>query len=163
MLERVRDEFRSAVGVFEQQALSCSECDTPGACCLDAHFVNVRITRLEAVAIRKAISAMPPERQRAVAERIDDAIERFGLDAGDDVSQTYACPLYESSTGCLVHDTAKPLPCISHACYSRKQDLPPDELLEKAELAVERLNLNVYSRPQPLVNLPVAIRSAGRA
>ncbi len=40
---------------YEHRAVSCETCPTKGACCLDAHFVNVHITKLEAVAIRKTL------------------------------------------------------------------------------------------------------------
>ena len=156
MLGKVRDEFRSAVGVYERKATACSSCTTRGACCLDAHFVNVRISRLEAVAIRNALDALANGEREIVLRKVAAAIERHGLDAGSD--RTYACPLYDRTNGCLVHDIGKPLPCIHHACYERKEDLPPDELLDDAELAVERLNLRVYGRPMPLLPLPIAIQ-----
>src|SRR5262249_40172623 len=150
-LEQFRNEFRSQIASeFESKAKPCSACETPGACCLDAHFVNVRISKLEALAITKTIESLRIDSQREIYQRIDDAIRRFGLDDTDAV-KTFACPLYESGIGCLVHETAKPLPCITHACYENKEDLPPDELLESAEGAVDRLNRKIYGRPLPLL------------
>lgn len=156
VLDRVRDEFRSAVGVYEQKASGCAECSTPGACCLDEHFVNVRISRLEAVAIRNALTELPDDEYEDVLRKITTTINRYRLRTDSD--KTYACPLYDRAAGCLVHETAKPLPCIHHACYERKEDLPPDKLLDEAELAVERLNERVYGRSLPLLPLPVAIK-----
>jgi len=159
-LGEIRERFRRQVSDgYEHNALPCSECSTPGACCLDAHFVNVRISRLEAVAIKRKLQSLSAEKYAAVVERIADVIRDFRLDAGPDADQkTYACPLYERRSGCLVHDGGKPLPCIHHACYESENDLPPNELLSNAELAVERLNRRVYGRSLPLLPLPVAIK-----
>ena len=156
MLGTIRDEFRSAAGVYERMALACSNCSTPGACCLDEHFVNVRISRLEGVAICKALDELGDGRREEVLRRINDAIDGYGLSA--DADKTYACPLYDRTVGCLVHETTKPLPCINHACYERKEDLPPDDLLDDAELTVERLNRRVYGSAQALLPLPIAIQ-----
>lgn len=134
---------------FEHRAKPCSNCDTPGACCLDEHFVNVRVSRLEAVAIRKAVGELDGEIRSAVfvkLARIKSAAE------------FYSCPLYQSGAGCLIHDTAKPLPCIAHACYDRKEDLPPDELLSAREIEIEDLNRNVYGRSQPMTPIHAALR-----
>lgn len=159
MLAVIRDEFAADIRTnYEHAAKSCVTCDTPGACCLDAHFVNVHITPLEAVAIRNVIENLPDERRNQVSRRITDTVSRFGLDReGDTFSRTYACPLYEKGTGCLVHDEAKPLPCIQHACYENAADLPPDALQTAAEAAVTRLNERTYGQPQPWLPLPVAI------
>lgn len=157
-LAEIRAEFRANIASFEARAASCETCTTPGACCLDAHFVNVRISKLEAKAIRNALDELPIELRRKVEARIDETITTYKLDEVLDTSTaTYACPLFERGVGCLVHRSAKPLPCIAHACYSSSEDLPPDELLDAAEMKVERLNERVYARSQPLVLLPVAI------
>ncbi|MBL8125069.1 MAG: hypothetical protein KIT61_00480 [Pyrinomonadaceae bacterium] len=144
---------------FEHKAKPCAECETPGDCCLDAHFVNVRISRLEAAAIRQALDQLSPEKKYAVFERVENAIDRFDLTSThDSAAKTYACPLFENGIGCLIHDTAKPLPCIAHACYEKKEDLPPDELLAGRENEIDDLNKRVYGRSAPLLPLPVAIR-----
>jgi hypothetical protein len=134
---------------YEHRAKSCATCETPGACCLDAHFVNVRITRLEAVAIRKVVDEQ-------VMKRVEATIEKFGLSIDGD--ETYACPLFEKGVGCLVHERGKPLACIAHACYENKEDLPPDELLAEQEGLVAKLNELVYRTPATLSPLPIAIR-----
>lgn len=158
LLDGIRREFRAKVADHEQRAASCESCSTPGACCLDAHFVNVRISRLEAAAIRNALAELPEELRGKVSDRIDVTISTYKLDEAIDTSTTtYACPLFERGVGCLVHSTAKPLPCIAHACYSSPADLPPDDLLNDAEMKVERLNERTYARSQPLVPLPLAI------
>jgi hypothetical protein len=159
-LSEIRERFRRRISDgYEHNAVSCFKCSTPGACCLDAHFVNVRISRLEAVAINQKLKSLGADKYAAIVERINDVITTFRLDGGSDAGQkTYACPLYESGSGCLVHDAGKPLPCIHHACYESPDDLPPDELLGDAELAVERLNRRVYGRSVPLLPLPVAIK-----
>lgn len=155
-LKEIREGFRSAVGVFERNAAPCATCKTPGACCLDEHFVNVRITRLEAVAIRDTIDELQDAKREEIVRKVNAAIERNDLK--NDPNGTYACPLYDRRIGCLVHETAKPLPCIHHACYERKKDLPPDEILELAEIDVERLNFKVYGRWPLTQSLPVAIQ-----
>jgi hypothetical protein len=149
-LRGIREDFRSLIEErFEQRAKPCSLCETPGACCLDEHFVNVRISRLEAAAIRTAVAGLDKETQAAVETR---------LAATDVEAEFYACPLYEKGTGCLVHETAKPLPCIAHACYERKEDLPPDELLSERETEIDDLNRHVYGRSQSLVPIHAALR-----
>jgi hypothetical protein len=158
-LQYVKDSFAERVQkAFEHRARSCATCETPGACCLDAHFVNVRITRLEAVAIGRRLDELPAERRDAVYSRIDETINIFELDHDSELhAKTYACPLYEKGTGCLVHEYGKPLPCIAHACYERKEDLPPDELLIEREIEAGKLNERVYGKPALLLTIPLAI------
>ena len=121
--EKVRERY-------EHRAKSCLTCETPGACCLDAHFVNVRISRLEARLIEKTLQKLPEQKRNEIYERIERSVEEYGLSEGGEVfEQTFACPLFEKGTGCFVHNEGKPLPCIHHACYERQEDLPPDELL----------------------------------
>lgn len=144
---------------FEYRAKNCATCETRGSCCLDAHFVNVHITRLEAAAIWKVLDGFSPERRRDVFKRIEAAIKKYGLSTeGDTFGKTYACPLFEKGTGCLVHREGKPLPCIQHACYERREDLPPDELLAEQEERVDVLNRRTYSEPATPLRLPVALR-----
>jgi hypothetical protein len=155
-LAEIRDALAREVRErYEHRAMPCEACPTAGECCRDEHFVNVRITRLEAAAIIKAINSLTETERNAAVNRAADAVARFGLDGRE--SATYACPLYDRTKGCLVHHTAKPLPCVHHACYERKDDIPPDELLEAAELAVHRLDRRVYGRAAARLPLPVAI------
>ncbi len=163
MLAEVRANFSAEIrSNYECAAKSCLACTTPGACCLDEHFVNVRISRLEAAAIGDVIGGLAPEQRAQVAERVDAAINKYGLTGRDESPNTFACPLYEKGSGCLVHAAAKPLPCIQHACYETAADLPPDELLDDAETAVDALNRRVYRSPQPFLPLPVAIKRFAR-
>ena len=64
---------------FEFAAEDCGTCPTFGACCTDRHFVNVHITRLEAVAIKQDhVNAL--ERLGAAyskAGRFKDALATF--------------------------------------------------------------------------------------
>ncbi len=157
-LSEIQKEFVEEIRAgYEHMAKPCQACKTPGACCLDEHFVNVRISRLEATAINGVIATLPDEQQQFVERRISHTIERYKLDEAVDIATTYSCPLFESGVGCLVHDKAKPLPCIAHACYGREKDLPPDELLDEREMAVEKLNQKVYGKSEPWLPLPVAI------
>lgn len=144
---------------YEKKAKGCLTCQTPGACCLDEHFVNVRISRLEGRAIKEQIELLPEASRKDVYRRIEETIEKYDL-REPEISdpRTYACPLFEKGLGCLVHDTAKPLPCIAHACYDRKEDLPPEELLAEREIEIDRLNRRVYGGSSPLLPLPTAIR-----
>lgn len=157
VLKRAFSEHVSAN--YEHRAKACATCETPGACCLDAHFVNVQISRLEADAIRQVIDELPDEKRTIVQQRIDGAIEQFDLaEGGDAFSQKFACPLFEKEVGCLVHGRAKPLACIAHACYERKEDPPPDNLLAEQEARVEDLNIKTYGRSLPWLPIPLAIR-----
>ena len=149
-LRREKAAYQSHVKInYEHAARSCRECPTPGVCCTDAHFVNVHITRLEAVAIRETLARTPrltEAERRAVYGRARAAVERYGLarTGGDTFALTYSCPLFEPGAGCLVHRRAKPAPCIQHACYDRWEDVPPLDLQWREERRVERLNKEVY-------------------
>jgi len=158
----IRADLRSIISnLYETKAKSCLTCEVKGACCLDEHFVNVHISRIEAVAIKDAIARFDEEKQKEIYDRIETAIERYGLTtAGDTFAQTYACPLFEKETGCLVHNTAKPLPCITHACYESPADLPPDDLLNAAETNVQNLNRRTYGQPTQMLPIPLAINSS---
>ncbi len=156
---------------FEHRALDCRACPTPGVCCTDAHFVNVHITRLEAVAVRETLERTPrltEGERRKVYERAREAVARFDLRAsGDTYAQTFSCPLFRPGAGCLVHQRAKPAPCIQHACYESWEDVPPAGLQWRAEAHVERLNTQAYGPawawlPLPLWLTLVDPRSDGR-
>ena len=69
---------------YEHRAKSCATCETPGACCLDAHFVNVHITKLEAKAIRNVIDELPEAHQAQIDARIVTTIARYELTSDGD-------------------------------------------------------------------------------
>ena len=160
-LHLLKTDFAQRIkAVYEHRAKDCLTCEAPGACCLDAHFVNVHITRLEAATIRKVIDRLPDHRQAEVFKRVEDTIAKYDLSSeGDTFAQTYACPLFEKGIGCLVHHEGKPLPCIAHACYENKEDLPPDDRVAEQEGRVEKLNELVYRKPATWLPLPLAIRN----
>jgi hypothetical protein len=148
-LQRVKSAYQSFVKLnYEHRAQDCRTCPTRGVCCTDEHFVNVHITRLEAIAIRETLARTPrlTEAERhAVYARARETVKRYKLRAvGDTFAQTYSCPLYDPQSGCLVHRRAKPAPCIQHACYEDWQDLPPARLEARTEHTVEQLNRDVY-------------------
>ena len=159
-LQRLKVAYQKRIGrEFEHAADDCATCPTPGACCMDAHFVNVHITRLEAVAIRETIERTPrlsEDERLAVYKRAQDAVKRYNLNSsGDTFAQTFACPLYVPKFGCLVHRRAKPAPCIQHACYENWEDLPPTALQGHAEHRVEELNREVYGEGWAWLPLPL--------
>lgn len=156
-LEKVKSEYRSVIqNGYERKAKNCLTCEVQGVCCTDAHFVNVHITRLEAAAIRQTLSKLDEKRQREIFERAERAIEKYNLkNSGDSFKQTFACPLFEKGIGCLVHKSAKPVPCIQHACYENLEDLPPDELQTENESSIERLNAKTYGKNWSWLPLPV--------
>ncbi|HEY1402766.1 MAG TPA: hypothetical protein VGB05_01430, partial [Pyrinomonadaceae bacterium] len=131
-LQREKAALQSHIKInYEPAARDCRVCPTPGVCCTDAHFVNVHITRLEAVAMRETLRRTPrldDVARRAVYARARLAVERYNLRAsvaGDTYTQTYSCPLFTPGVGCLVHTRAKPAPCIQHACYDNWEEMPP--------------------------------------
>ncbi|HEY0322774.1 MAG TPA: hypothetical protein VGC66_17605 [Pyrinomonadaceae bacterium] len=159
-LQRLKTSYQTGIKRnYEQAAEDCSTCLTPGACCMDAHFVNVHITRLEAVAIRETLERTPrlsEEEKREVYARAREAVRRYDLRAsGDTFAQTFSCPLYVPRLGCLVHRRAKPAPCIQHACYKNWEDLPPDALQQRVEHRVEELNAEVYGKEWAWLPLPL--------
>ncbi len=140
---------------YEHQAQNCQTCPTKGACCLDAHFVNVHITKLEATAIGQTLDKLSAEKQREIYERAAETVEKYDLKtSGDTFEKTFACPLFEKGVGCLVH-SIKPAPCIQHACYENKADLPPEILLEEIENRIEKLNKKTYGNSFNWLPLPV--------
>jgi hypothetical protein len=162
-LQRLKTSYQTSIRRdYEQAAEDCRTCQTPGACCLDAHFVNVHITRLEAVAMRETIERTPrlsEDEKREVYLRAGRAVSRYRLQAsGDTFAQTFACPLYVARLGCLVHRRAKPAPCIQHACYANWEDLPPDSLQTRVEHRVEELNTEVYGAAWGWLPLPLWLK-----
>jgi|SRR5688572_14312940 len=76
-LQRIKDAFAELIhNRYQHRAKSCATCETPGACCLDAHFVNVRIARLEAVAIGRRLNELSPAHREAVYLPIHDTIKK---------------------------------------------------------------------------------------
>src|SRR5918998_6249076 len=159
-LKRGKAAFQTHIKLnFEHRALDCRACPTPGVCCTDAHFVNVHITRLEAVAVRDTVLRTPrlaEKDRRAVFARARAAVSRYDLRAaGDTYAQTFACPLFAPGTGCLVHARSKPAPCVQHACYDNWEDVPPAGLQWRAESRVERLNEQTYGAAWAWLPLPL--------
>jgi Fe-S-cluster containining protein len=162
-LRNLKNHFRAHVREnYEHRAKNCRTCETKGACCLDAHFVNVHITQLEAVLIRQELARLAPRKQSDIDRRIRETIERYDLSGkGDTFSKTFACPLFEKEAGCLIHEV-KPVACIQHACYERREDLPPDELQTRAEEKIEDLNERVYKKFPRWLPLPVFLNLIDR-
>jgi hypothetical protein len=159
-LQRTKASYQSFIKLnYEHAADDCRTCPTRGVCCTDAHFVNVHITRLEAVAVRETLARTPrlsDAGRRAVYKRAVEAVRQYNLSTvGDTFKQTYSCPLYEPTVGCLVHARAKPAPCIQHACYESWEDLPPASLQARAEHRVEQLNEEVYGTEWEWLPVPV--------
>lgn len=155
-LRALKNDFRKLIRQnYEQHAKDCLTCETQGACCIDAHFVNVHITQLEAVLILEELKKLAPEKQKEIYSRISETIKNYDLTSeGDTFAKTFACPLFEKGIGCLIH-AVKPVPCINHACYERKEDLPPDELQTEAQNKIERLNEQTYKKFPQWLPLPV--------
>lgn len=165
-LKKLKDDLRLHITEnYERRAKDCLTCPVQGSCCTDAHFVNVHITRLEAVAIRHTLSAkFSEEKQREIFRRVSDTIEKYDLKAeGDTFAQTFACPLFEKGAGCLIHEEGKPVACLQHACYERLEDLPPDELQAEAEQKIERLNRQTYRQNAPWLPLPIWLEKLNSA
>lgn len=156
-LQKLKTAYQSFVKTYyEHKAKDCRTCPTKGACCLDAHFVNVHITKLEAVAVRKTLENLTEEKQRQIYERAAEAVEKYDLKtSGDTFLKTFACPLFEKGAGCLVHFEGKPAPCISHACYENEADLPPEKFQEEIENKIEKLNKKTYGNNVRWLPLPV--------
>src|SRR5438067_12604234 len=92
-LQRVKAAYQSFIKInYEHAAQDCRTCPTRGVCCTDAHFVNVHITRLEAVAIRETLARTPrldADRRRTIYKSAREAVERYKLNAaGDTFKQT---------------------------------------------------------------------------
>jgi hypothetical protein len=157
-LKNLKSAYQNLIqNEYEPKAKNCLTCEVQGACCTDAHFVNVHITRLEAVSIREVLGKLKEEKQREIYARVDETIRKYDLEsAGDTFSKTFACPLFEKGIGCLIHKGgSKPVPCIQHACYENREDLPPDELQTESENSIEHLNAKTYGRNWSWLPLPV--------
>ena len=162
-LQRLKASYQSHIKrEYEHAAQNCQTCPTRGVCCTDEHFVNVHITRLEAVAIRETLERTPRlsrDEKRAVYQRARETVARYGLrltsTLEESFAQTFSCPLFETKLGCLVHARAKPSPCIQHACYERWEDLPPTSLQTRADHRVEQLNAKIYGKAWRWLPLPL--------
>ncbi len=156
-LKKLKTAYHEFIKInYEHNAKSCLTCETQGVCCLDAHFVNVHITKLEAAAIRETLGKLSEEKQRRIFERAKETVEKYDLKtSGNTFGQTFACPLFEKGVGCLVHSDAKPAPCISHACYEKEADLPPEKFQEQIENGIERLNKRTYGNAFSWLPIPV--------
>src|ERR1051325_11766618 len=84
-LQRVKSSYQTHIKLnYEHAATDCRACPVRGVCCTDAHFVNVHITRLEAVALRETLRRSPRltfDGARAVYIRAREAVERYGFRA----------------------------------------------------------------------------------
>jgi len=156
-LKKLKGAYQNFIKTrYEPNAQDCQTCPTKGACCIDAHFVNVHITKLEAAAIGKTLGKLSAEKQAEIYRRAAETVEKYDLKtSGDTFAQTFACPLFEKGVGCLVHFEGKPAPCISHACYENEADLPPDNLQTEIENQIERLNKRTYGISLNYLPLPV--------
>jgi Fe-S-cluster containining protein len=157
VLARAREELRTTVSSNELKAKDCHTCETRGICCTDIHFVNVRITELEAKVIAEAVFVLPMKIGKRVVNRVLEAARKLEDDqsAGQEEG-FYSCPLFDQELGCAVHEV-KPGACIHHACYESREDLPPASLLERYEKELTTLNRRVYGKdvmPQPI---PIAL------
>lgn len=152
-LGKIKAAFKETIKAgYEYRAKNCLTCDVQGSCCTDAHFVNVRITRLEAKAIDNVLYGFGETKRSEVIDRANAAVQKYDLTNGN---ETYSCPLFEPGTGCLVHNAAKPIPCIQHACYENKDDLPPDALQTEQEELVQKLNEQTYGNKWTWAAIPV--------
>jgi hypothetical protein len=140
-LKNIKSSFKILIEEnFEFKAKSCITCETQGICCTDAHFVNVHITQLDAIAISNKLKT--DGKFEVASERTKQTIADYSLsELGDTFKQKYSCPLFEKSVGCLIHGDYKPVPCMSHACYEREEDLPPQFLQDRVEAKIENLNV----------------------
>lgn len=156
-LKKVKTAYREFINSnYEHNAKSCLTCETKGACCLDAHFVNVHISKLEAVAIGEVLGKLNEKKRREIYRRARETVEKYDLKtSGDTFAQTFACPLFEKNIGCLIHENGKPAPCISHACYEKKEHLPPEKFQAQTEQHIERLNKRTYGNAWAWLPLPI--------
>jgi hypothetical protein len=157
-LKNIKDSYQTFIREnFEFKAKDCGVCETKGACCLDAHFVNVHITRLEAEAILRTLENSG--RREEILKKATATIAQYDLkDEGDTYRQTFACPLFDKEAGCLVHNEAKPAPCIGHACYENEEDLPPQFLQDRIEFKIEALNREAYGEEAKWLPLPLWLK-----
>lgn len=108
--------------------------------------------------IRSAIDGFDEKLRQKVVERTTEAILKYKLSSdGDTYARKFACPLFEKGVGCLIHETGKPVACMTHACYENEQDLPPDELQTAQEQKIDNLSARVYGQRDPWLPLPLAI------
>ena len=74
-LRTLKNDFRNRIKQnYEHRAKDCGTCETKGACCVDAHFVNVHITKLEAVLIKEELAKFTPEKQKNIEKRISETV-----------------------------------------------------------------------------------------
>ncbi|MCS6885694.1 MAG: hypothetical protein RMM17_04990 [Acidobacteriota bacterium] len=150
-LRRTKQRFAAYISQnYAHKARDCRTCSEQ--CCNDAEFVNVNITRLEAVAMLLTLLRSPrigKEKYEQIITRARSCVAKYQLSKyGDTFSRTYACPLFEPKQGCLVHWKAKPAACIQHGCYEDWRDLPDEIEMRRVEAFVARLNRAIYGETQ---------------
>ncbi|MCS6874857.1 MAG: hypothetical protein N2Z23_08975 [Pyrinomonadaceae bacterium] len=156
-LKKLKNNFREIIKEnYEFKAKDCSKCNQ--TCCLDAKFVNVHITKLEAILIHDHLrEKYPQEKAKQINEKVKEVIERFDIARNmENSSHTFPCPFFEQGSGCLIHEV-KPIACIQHACYEKSEDLPPEKLQAEIERKIERLNERTYGKPSRWFPLPIWI------
>jgi hypothetical protein len=116
---------------------------------------GMRITPLEAIAIARALRALPALRRRlpAIRRRLRAEVGRL---RDTTARQPFDCPLLEKGL-CLVHEAAKPIGCLAWnpgRPYSdagwfafARRDALNDALFGRWALRVIPLQLEKYGRP----------------
>lgn len=97
-LRELKKDFRARIREnYEHRAKDCLTCETQGICCTDAHFVNVHLTRLEAVLIRAELQKFSPAKRKEIDDRVAAAIEEYDLTAdGDTFQKNFRLPAFRS-------------------------------------------------------------------
>ena len=95
----------------------------------------------------REIAGLQESKQNELKEKIAKTVNKFQLTAENSFEKTFSCPLFEKEVGCLIHPV-KPVPCIQHACYERREDLPPDKLQEETEAKIDRLNQQTFGQAE---------------
>lgn len=155
----LKSKFRNIIkDKYEFRAKDCKNCSAE--CCLDANFVNVHITKLEAILIVKYLEKkLDKEKLEQLKKHVEQTVIRYRLDSDAETSsKTFACPFFEKTVGCLIHEI-KPLACIQHACYEKREHLPPEDLQAEFERGIEHLNEKTYGKPATWLPLPTWIKT----
>jgi Fe-S-cluster containining protein len=152
-LAPVKRALVRASGRAAARVRSCDGC--PAKCCR-AGLNSMKITRIEAEALRRRLvgpdlAPLVPE----ILRRAEAEVARRGLKDGP--SATYDCPLLSPTGRCLVHGPAQPAGCLTFRPVPDggcDHDLP---LFHRKEPEIARAERAAWGRLAPVLSIPEAL------
>jgi Fe-S-cluster containining protein len=147
---------RALVRASDRAAREVRSCEGCPAKCCRVGFNSMKITRIEAEALRRRLAKpdlapLLPE----ILRRAEEEVRTRGL--ATDPDATYDCPLLSPEGRCLVHGPAQPAGCLTFRPVSDggcDHDLP---LFHRREPEIAKAERAAWGRLAPVLSIPEAI------